>query len=493
MAIASGLRAMMKTTAVRLSALYLVLFGLTAVALVFYMTSLAAGFFIGETRRAVQEEIASLGTVYQRSGMRGLVVSIDRRARAPGAFVYLVADPTGRIIAGNVRDLQPGVLDSEGWTREPFYYTRFRDGRDDSANGDGDGQPDIIADKDRPHAMAQIFRFENGLLILVGRDLGEPQRFRTVVRRALALALGLMGIGGLLIWFFVGRRALKRIDAVSQASSGIIAGDLSRRLPVSGSNDEFDRLSDSLNALLARIEHLNTGLREVSDSIAHDLKTPLTRLRNRAEEALRKAESPQAWRSAIENMVGEADQLIGIFNAMLQISRVEAGYTKFEAAPVDLAMVAADVADLYEPLAEEAGGSLVSDVREGLVVSGSRELIGQALTNLVDNAIKYGTDPQAGEASAITLSATSKAGTIRLTVTDAGKGIPAEDRKRAVRRFVRLDESRSQPGSGLGLSLVDAIMRQHGGSLELETAPSGGLAASLVFPVEAVGPKSPSN
>ena len=470
---AGRLRAMLSTTAVRLSALYLLLFGVTAVALVFYMTSLAAGFLVGETRRAVQDEIASLSAVYSRSGMRGLVVAIDRRSRAPGAFVYLVADPTGRIIAGNVRDLQPGVLDSEGWTRDPFFYTRFRDQAED--------------DSERPHAIAQVFRFENGLRILVGRDLGEPQRFRTVIRKALALALGLMAFGGLLIWYFVGRRALRRIDAVSQASSGIIAGDLSRRLPVSGSNDEFDRLSASLNGLLSRIEHLNAGLREVSDSIAHDLKTPLTRLRNRAEEALRRSQDPQAYRSALEDMIGEADQLIGIFNAMLQISRVEAGYTKFEPAPVDLAAVATDVAELYEPLAEEAGGTLESNVGAGLVVAGSRELIGQALTNLVDNAIKYGLPGGSDGKARIVISGSATPGVVRLEVTDSGKGIAEADRERAVRRFVRLDESRSAPGSGLGLSLVDAIMRQHGGWLELGTGISGGLAASLVFPVEQAG------
>ena len=478
MATASRLRAMLSTTAVRLSALYLLLFGVTAVALVFYMTSLAAGFLVGETRRAVQDEIASLSSVYNRSGMRGLVVAIDRRARAPGAFVYLVADPTGRIIAGNVRTLQPGVLDTEGWTREPFFYTRFRDTHDGGA---------AAGDPENPHAIAQVFRFENGLRILVGRDLGEPQRFRTVIRKALALALGLMGIGGLLIWFFVGRRALKRIDAVSQASSGIIAGDLSRRLPVSGSNDEFDRLSGSLNGLLSRIEHLNTGLREVSDSIAHDLKTPLTRLRNRAEEALRRSASPEAYRSALEDMIGEADHLIGIFNAMLQISRVEAGYTKFEPAPVDLSMVATDVAELYEPLAEEAGGTLESSVPAGLVVAGSRELIGQALTNLVDNAIKYGLPKEGSGGAGIKISAKAGPGEIRMVVTDSGSGIAEQDRERAVRRFVRLDESRSEPGSGLGLSLVSAIMRQHGGRLELGAGETGGLAASLVFPVEQAG------
>lgn len=462
------LGAIFKTTAVRLSALYLLLFSVCAVLLVIYMTSLAAGFFLNETRMAIEQELRSLDRIYQRGGMRGLVVAIDRRARAPGAFVYLVADPTGRILAGNVRALEPGVLDHTGWTRRPFSYEKFRERGE---NGD------------QPQAVANIFQFENGMRVLVGRDLGEPERFRVVVRRALALALGLMALGGLLIWLFIGRRALKRIDAVSAASAGIVAGDLGRRLPVSSAGDEFDRLSASLNTMLARIETLNDGLREVSDSIAHDLKTPLTRLRNRAEEALRKDEGETGYRDALEDMIGEADQLISIFNAMLQISRVEAGYTRFTPEPVDLATVATELADLYEPLVEDAGGHLKNEVTGPLVAEGSRELIGQAVTNLIDNAIKYGLK---GEGATVTLKgrADKAASRVELLVCDTGDGIPEADRERAVRRFERLEESRSAPGSGLGLSLVDAIMRQHGGELRLQDNEPG-LCAVLSFPAAA--------
>lgn len=242
--------AVFQTTAVRLSALYLLLFSVCAIVLIFYMTSLAAGFFMSETRQAIEQEVRSLDRVYQRGGMRGLVVAIDRRSRAPGAFVYLVADQTGRILAGNVRSLEPGVLDKQGWTPRPFAYEKFR--------------PRAVGDRS-PHAIANIFRFDNGMSVLVGRDLGEPERFRVIVQRSLMFALGLMALGGFLIWFFIGRRALKRIDAMSAASAGIVAGDLSRRLPVSRANDEFDRLSGSLNTMLGRIETLNDGLREVSD------------------------------------------------------------------------------------------------------------------------------------------------------------------------------------------------------------------------------------
>lgn len=457
--------AVFQTTAVRLSALYLLLFSVCAIVLIFYMTSLAAGFFMSETRQAIEQEVRSLDRVYQRGGMRGLVVAIDRRSRAPGAFVYLVADQTGRILAGNVRSLEPGVLDKQGWTPRPFAYEKFR--------------PRAVGDRS-PHAIANIFRFDNGMSVLVGRDLGEPERFRVIVQRSLMFALGLMALGGFLIWFFIGRRALKRIDAMSAASAGIVAGDLSRRLPVSRANDEFDRLSGSLNTMLGRIETLNDGLREVSDSIAHDLKTPLTRLRNRAEDALRKKPTEAGYRDALEDMIAEADQLIRVFNAMLQISRVEAGYTKFAPEPVDLAAVADELAELYEPLVEDAGGHLENTVTGPLVAAGSRELVGQAVTNLLDNAIKYGLT-EAGGTVVLKGRADKAAGRVELLVCDGGKGIASDDRERAVRRFERLDESRTEPGSGLGLSLVDAIMRQHGGALRLEDNGPG-LCAVLSFP-----------
>jgi signal transduction histidine kinase len=456
------------TTAARLSALYLILFSACAVFLVFYMTGSAARFLANETRTAVTEEVGSLGEVYRRGGLRVLVREIDRRSRRPGANLYMIADNTGRILSGNVIALQPGVLDNEGWTQTPFVYARF-----------GDDVSVIDKPDTAPHALAQVIVLSNGMRILVGRDLGEPQRFREIVRQALITALGVMAAGGFLIWFFVGRRALQRIDRVSAASARIVAGDLSGRLPVSNANDEFDRLSESLNSMIAKISKLNDGLRDVSDSIAHDLKTPLTRLRNRAEAAL--ADDPKSadYRIVLEDMIGEADQLIKVFNALLLISRVEAGFSKQTLDEVDLAAIAVEVCELYEPLVEDVGMYLDNKVEGSLQIRGNRELIGQAVTNLIDNAIKYGHTP----GGTIRLSAeTGSEGIVRLAVSDQGAGVPDGERERIKGRFVRLDESRSKPGSGLGLSLVSAIMGLHGGSLELEDAGPG-LKAVLSFPV----------
>lgn len=460
---------MMKTTAARLSALYLLLFSLCAIFLVFYMTHLAGGFLVNQTKVSLDQELQSLNRVYNRGGIRLLVREIDRRSRRPDAFVYLISDQESRFLAGNIAKIDAGVLKSEGYTSKPFRYTRIGE------------QDEELDDDDAPRAIGQRIKFPNGLTILVGRDLGEPDRFRKIIRSSLGLALGMMGVGGLLIWFFVGRRALRRIDSVSQASAHIVGGDLSKRLPVSTANDEFDRLSVSLNAMLGRIEKLNSGLREVSDNIAHDLKTPLTRLRNRAEAALRSGKSDEDYRDALNDMIAESDQLIQLFNAMLLISRVEAGYSKHNETELQLTEIAEGVAELYEPLVEEFGGKLVSSIDDNLMVLGNRQLIGQALTNLVDNAVKYGRSEDTVISIYGRRSEDQKHAV--LIIEDNGLGISPENRERALQRFVRLDESRSEPGSGLGLSLVAAIMDMHKGTFVLEDAEPG-LRAVLTFPIQ---------
>jgi signal transduction histidine kinase len=290
----------------------------------------------------------------------------------------------------------------------------------------------------------------------------------------------MMGFGGLIIWYFVGRYALKRIDNVSEASRRIMGGDLSGRLPVTGAGDEFDRLSENLNAMLAKIANLNEGLKQVSDNIAHDLKTPLTRLRNRAEAALAGKPKTAEYREALEGTIAESDQLIRTFNAILMISRLEAGYSAESVSKVDLADAVRDVVELYEPAAEEVGVTLEAEVAGEFVVEGNRELIGQALSNIVDNAIKYSAGTTEKPVVRVTLE--KKAGEVRLTVIDNGQGIPDDaDRQRATERFVRLEHSRTQPGSGLGLSLAKAVMTFHGGRLDLLPA-NPGLSVIMSFP-----------
>jgi signal transduction histidine kinase len=481
--------AIMKTTAARLSALYFLLFALCAVALVFYMTSLSARMLTAQTQDTINDEVLGLARAYQRGGLPVLVRVVEARSRQPGANLYLIADANGQILTGNVQSLEPGVLETEGWTSSPFSYQRFGEGElerlrnlpTEQGTTTQPEQSDAQAQGEKGHnAIALVLRLPNQMIMLVGRDLGEPERFRAVIRRALMLALGMMGLGGLLIWFFVGRAALKRIDSVSEASRRIMGGDLSGRLPVTGVGDEFDRLSENLNAMLARIATLNEGLKQVSDNIAHDLKTPLTRLRNRAEATLSGKQKPTDYRQALEGTIAESDQLIKTFNAILMISRLEAGYSSENTNRVDLAEAVRDVVELYEPVAEEAGVSLEADAREALSVNGNRELIGQALSNIVDNAIKYSTGANVQPAVRVTL---ERAGAdVRLSVADNGHGIPDDgDRARATELFVRLEKSRSQPGSGLGLSLAKAVMTFHNGRLELLPG-NPGLSVVMSFP-----------
>ncbi len=480
--------AIMKTTAARLSALYLLLFALCAVLLVFYMTSLSARMLTAQTQDTINDEVLGLARAYQRGGLPVLVRVVEQRSRQPGANLYLIADANGQILTGNVQSLEPGVIDTEGWTTEPFSYRRFGEGeldRQRSAASDpatpqsGDAVTQPEGEKGH-NAIALVLRLPNQMIMLVGRDLGEPERFRAVIKRSLMLALGMMGLGGLLIWFFVGHAALKRIDSVSEASRRIMGGDLSGRLPVTGAGDEFDRLSENLNSMLARIATLNEGLKQVSDNIAHDLKTPLTRLRNRAEATLSGKHNTTDYRQALEGTITESDQLIKTFNAILMISRLEAGYSSESTSKVDLVEAVRDVVELYEPVAEEAGVSLETAVQGNFIIGGNRELIGQALSNIVDNAIKYSTDATEKPRVVVTLERADHQ--IRLSVADNGHGIPDDaDRARATERFVRLEKSRSQPGSGLGLSLAKAIMRFHNGQLDLLPG-NPGLSVVMSFP-----------
>lgn len=456
--------ALMRTTAVRLSALYLLLFVVGAVALVFYMTNLSASILTAQTQQALGEEVASIGKSYARGGIPQLVRSIDYRSRQPGAYLYLVADPTGRILAGNVESVEPGVLDTDGIVERAFVYKRY-------------GEQGAESDH---RAVAVVIALPNGMRLLVGRDLGEPERFRDIIRSSLMLALGIMGAGALLIWLVVGRRALKRIDDVSKASQRIMDGDLTGRLPVNGSGDEFDRLSGNLNVMLGRILELNEGLKQVSDNIAHDLKTPLTRLRNRAEEALAGKKAGPEYREALEDIIGESDQLIRTFNAILMISRLEAGYSTENLEDLPVAPIVRDVAEMYEPVAEDANGKLTLGALDEVVLHINRELVGQTVSNLVDNAIKYASCEER-EAN-VSLAMERDANWVRIIVADNGPGIPEEKREQATERFVRLEESRTQPGSGLGLSLAKAVMKLHGGALRLESNEPG-LRAVLEFPL----------
>jgi len=371
-------------------------------------------------------------------------------------------------IAGNIGDLPSGTIGRPGWIE-----TDYRRAGESAT--------------DRPHrAIAQVFGLPGNFRLLVGRDLEDRDRMRDIFGRGFRMSLLVALVLGLLGAYFVTRRVLKRVDAMTDMSRRIMDGDLTGRLPTGGSRDELDRLAGSVNDMLGRIEALMAGMKEVSDNIAHDLKTPLTRLRNKAEEALRGEASDEAYRTALTGIIEESDGLIRTFNALLMIARAEAGNQREGMGPVDLGEIARGVGELYEPVADEAGVTLT--VAAGpMPVTGSRELLGQVIANLVDNALKYGrVEGQAGE---VTVTVAAEGAEAVLTVADRGPGIADADRGRVLDRFVRLETSRSRPGSGLGLSLAAAVARLHGGSIALgDNQP--GLKVTLRLPRSADDPRA---
>jgi len=458
----TALGKLFRTTTFKLTLVYLTVFALFAAFLL--------GYFALNTRRLIDEqitdtvnaEITGLAEQYRLGGIRRLVLVIDARARRPGSSLYLVTTFNGEALAGNVTALQPGILDSPGWTET--VYRRL-------------DEPGGTNQKAAEHrALVRVFKLPGGFRLLVGRDLDERERLYHIVLAAGRWSVAIVIVLGLAGGLFVTRRVLRRVDAMTETTRTIMEGDLGERLPVAGTGDEIDRLAENLNEMLERIESLMHGLKEVSDNIAHDLKTPLTRLRNRAEQALRAAKNDAEYRAALEATIDESDALISTFNALLMIARAESGQARDGMQEFDAAEIAHDVCDLYEPLAEEKGIALKVDAENAAPVKGNRELVSQALANLVDNAIRY-TEPVAsavnGEPAEIVVGAHDGGDRILLTVADRGPGIPEADRGRAVERFVRLEQSRSQPGSGLGLSLAAAVARLHGGELTMEDNKPG--------------------
>jgi signal transduction histidine kinase len=455
------LRLALGSTAVKFSLLFLLLFFATSIALIIYVTALSAQIIETQAKTAIVQQLDSLEEAFERAGIPGLIRFVERESRQPGAHLYLIADTSGRILSGNVSDIQPGILDRSGWVAKPFSYSRFSD----------DSGEDF-------KAIAQVLKLPNGLTLLVGRDLSEPERFRGVVRQALTLALGFMTVGGLLIWLLVGRRALKRIDGVSEESRRIIAGDLTRRLPIGHSGDEFDRLAESLNGLLQRIETLDKGVRDVSNNVAHDLKTPLTRLQARTENALHSAKTPKQLKAALASNLAESEALIRTFNAILTISKLETGAVLGNRQPQLINPILLDVVELMEPSAEEHHVDLELLANGNLSAAVNRDLIVQAVLNLIENALRH-----AGEINRkITVELIQpSANEISISISDNGKGIAAEMMDAATERFVRLDPSRSTVGTGLGLSLVKAIAEAHGGRLDLSDNHPG-LSATVTLP-----------
>ncbi len=456
-----------KITAVRLTIVYSLLFGATALGLIFYVTAGTVYLLKQQVTASINDEIRDLAGIYEEFGLNGAIIELETRSRAPGANLYVVTSSTGQILAGNVRDLNTGVMNAIGWTFHPFSYSRF------GSSGDNENR-----------ALARIIEFPNGMRLLIGRDIGEPEKFRKLIFSALALALSAMVVLGLTAWFFVGKRALKRIDMVGQSTERILSGDREERLPITGSGDEFDRLSTRLNSMLDRINQLDEGLKQVSDNIAHDLKTPLTRIRNTVESALSTNSTKQNQHDALTKVLDESENLIKSFNALLMISRVESGSSAARMEQQDISQIVTDMVELYEPAAEDEGFSLTGDIAEGLEIVTNRELLSQLISNLIDNAIKYGGTKDAKNQQ-IKVTLRRENNKIVLRVSDNGVGIPEQSHEQVLQRYHRLEKSRNLPGSGLGLSLVNAVANLHGAAVSMDDNKPG-LKISIEFPVHQI-------
>jgi signal transduction histidine kinase len=465
----TALGKLFRTTTFKLTLVYLTVFAFFAAFLLAYFAWNTRRLVTQQIVATVDAEIAGLTELYQQGGIRRLIFAIDERGSRPGSSLYLLTTAAGQGVTGNIGSLTSGILDKQGWTETAY---RRIDERDTTEH----------------RALVRILQLPGGFRLLVGRDLDERERLHDIIIGAGRWSIALVVVLGIAGGFFVTRRVLRRVDAMTGTTQRIMAGDLSERLPIAGSNDEIDRLAENLNTMLERIEALMRGLKEVTDNIAHDLKTPLTRLRNRAEEALRMSEDESQYRGALERTIEESDGLIRTFNALLMIARAESGQARDGMIEFDAAEIARGVGELYEPLADDRGLALRVEAPSAAPMRGNRELVSQALANLVDNAIKYAAPAVGGPAASvngivpeIVIKAAGEGERILLTVADTGPGIPEADRGRAVDRFVRLEQSRSQPGSGLGLSLAQAVARLHGGELRLEDNRPG-LRSTLALP-----------
>ncbi len=456
---------LLRTSTFRFAAVYLLLFALSSGAILAYVYWNTAVLLERQTDDIIEAEVTGLNEQYRQRGLDGLISIVSERSARSRDGLYLFTNYFGRRLAGNMDSKPEEVSGKSGWVEFP-YTVHAPDG----------------AEQHRARAFHTQLR--GGFTLVVGRDVEERLQFSNLIQQTLFVALAMIAALGLAGGLLMSRNFLTRIDSIGETSRNIMAGDLSERMPVSGTGDELDRLSLSLNAMLDQIERLMTGMKEVTDNVAHDLKTPLTRLKARVEDALR-SNSPEQHRAALEQTLSEADDLLKTFASLLSIARTEAGEARTGLEATDITELITELGELYEPLAEEAGGTLEVFAAQGLQVTGDRQLLAQAVTNLLDNALKYAVwdkDDGSHPELVVRLRADRQGNDVVIDIIDNGPGVPEADRARVVERFVRLDKSRSKPGSGLGLSLASGVASLHRGRLELADAGPG-LRARLYLPV----------
>jgi len=449
----------LRSSTFRYAIIYMLVFGASVAGVMGFVYWQTVRVIASQTDDTIQAEITGLAEQYRQSALLGLIRIIRERSQAaPGRRgLYLLADRNYNRIEGNLSSWPPIARGAPN-TVDFLVATDVGE----------DARPQV--------ARARTVDVPGGFHLLVGRDMTERTDFTKLMTDALIGGLILTAVLGIAGGILMSRSLLARIEGINRGTEDILQGDLTRRMPVRGNRDEFDRLATSLNAMLDQIDGLMTGMRGVADNIAHDLRSPISRLRSRLEVSLMGETDADGYRRAMEDAIREADGILATFNALLEIALAEAGAVRDRFSPIDLSALAADAGDLYGPVAEDKGQSLAIGIEPGVTVPGNSHLLAQAVANLLDNAIKY--TPEGGR---ISLDVRRDGDGAVLEIRDTGPGIPEEARGRVLERFVRLDASRSAPGAGLGLSLVSAVARLHRATLALtDNAP--GLHVTMRFP-----------
>lgn len=443
----------LRSTSVRLALAFAVLFVASSLLLVGLLWWGTADYLARETAAVIRADTQGIKDDVTLGGAQAAAESIGVRAsQTPdGRAVYLLASTALRPLGGSLLSWPDNVPTNPGWYQRPLRL---------------DGNVRLM--------QLDVSELPDGLHLMVGRDIQERTEIRSLIVDSLGWAAAgafLIAIGG---GMFVRRAVLRRVEIINRAATAIVQGDLSGRLPTRDTSDEFDQLAQTINLMLRQIERLIDGVRNTANAVAHDLRTPLAELRARLEGIIRDRPTRTAAFDEINHAVADIDRLIGIFNALLRLAEIDSGMRRSGFRAVELAEITTEVAELYGPLIEEHGTGFSVEVPDGLAVSGDPFLLAEAVGNLVDNAAKY--TPRNGTISVAARHADDQH--IEITVADSGPGIDASEKSSVTGRFYRGRAADGTGGVGLGLSVVEAVARLHGGTLELgDNGP--GLVATL--------------
>lgn len=460
-------RPLIRSAGIRFALIYAVVFGVSAFLLAFSLWYSTVGLLQRQVEVSIRNDSIALDERFTAGGLPSLIAAINDRMSdtLDSDGIYLLLDRLGNPIIGNLDQWPVGLTETNTWYQLPVHLLHSQ------------GVKSI--------ALLRASTLPGGDQLLVGRDVRARAELRNVLRDGLIWALGLMFVLGIIGAILIRSLFRRMIRDISTTTRAIARGDLTRRIPKTGDGDEFDELAEIINDMLERIARLMDGVRQVSNAIAHDLRTPITRARTRLEDASLHAHSLDDLQSAIERATQDLDGIVGVFEALLRIAEIEAGSRRAAFCKTDLAPMLHDIDELYRAVAEERGLTLHTKIASELPLLGDRELVQQAVANLLDNALKF-TAP----GTTIDFRARLEETVIEITVADRGPGISPEDRNRATERFFRAEAARNTAGSGLGLALVAAVAQLHNGTLHLADNHPG-LRAMISLPLrgEALGPK----